>query len=279
MIFNVNAELVYSVNERSTFFLNIAVANHRNQQLSTENIQVSRADSVDEFITDDLGNHFHRFVVPEGRLKVEYKARTSVSYKTVEPKSIASTQPEDLPLSKLRYIVPSRYCQSDQLQRLAYREFASVHQGYPQVEAICEWIHSNVDYLGQTTDSLTTAVDTVTQRVGVCRDFAHLGVTFCRALNIPARFLSGYALDLEPPDFHAVFEAWLDGNWYIFDPSQRITRGGFIRIGTGRDASDVPFANIIGAASMEDISVSCELSREGNENNKPEETDQALQVG
>jgi transglutaminase-like putative cysteine protease len=103
------------------------------------------------------------------------------------------------------------------------------------------------------------AFDTVTERVGVCRDFAHLGIAFCRALNIPARFAAGYAYQLNPPDFHAYFEAFLGDRWYLFDPTRLVAKDGLIRIGTGRDAADISFATIFGPVSMEEMVLSVHL--------------------
>ena len=159
-------------------------------------------------------------------------------------------RPADLPLDILYYLYPSRYCQSDRLLRFVAAEFGDLVPGYSRVTAICNWIYDNVLYLSGSSDSLTSACDTAIERVGVCRDFAHLGIAFCRALNIPARFVSGYAYGLNPPDFHAWFEAYLGGRWYLFDPTRLVPQNGLIRVGTGRDAADVSFATIFGPVQM-----------------------------
>ena len=120
----------------------------------------------------------------------------------------------------LRFILPSRYCESDALMRMAVLEFGTLTQGAQRVEAICVWIRDHIKYEIGTTQATHSAFDTVTGRVGVCRDFAHLAIAFCRALNIPARFVTGYATFADPPpDFHAVFEAYLGGRWHLFDPT------------------------------------------------------------
>ena len=119
------------------------------------------------------------------------------------------------------------------------------------MQAICDWIHDNVEYRVGSTQATTTARDVFVQRAGVCRDFAHLGITFCRALNIPARLVVGYArFDEPPPDFHAVFEAYLGGRWVLFDPTRMSPVDRLVRIATGRDAKDVAFATIYGPATM-----------------------------
>jgi len=119
------------------------------------------------------------------------------------------------------------------------------------VQAIADWIHDNIDYQIGSTQVTTTARDVFLQRAGVCRDFAHLGVTFCRALNIPARLVVGYArFDEPPPDFHAVFEAYVGARWELFDASRLAPLDGLVRIASGRDAKDVAFATIFGPATM-----------------------------
>ncbi len=125
--------------------------------------------------------------------------------------------------------------------------------------AICDWIHANVEYLRGSTDSMTSAFDTVTQRTGVCRDFSHLGIALCRALNIPARYFAGYAYELEPPDFHACFECFIGGSWTVFDATQLAHLNGLVRIGTGRDAADAAVASIFGSATCRKMVVSCAL--------------------
>jgi len=258
--------------------MNVAAADAVNQRVLNEHLSVDPPVEVDSYVTPELGNQYHRFVAPAGRVTVHYEAQVAVSYELAEPAAVPLTPPDRLPLATVPYIVPSRYCQSDQLTRLAFREFARFPQGVRQVQAICDWIYANVDYLAGTSGTLTTALDTATQRVGVCRDFAHLGVAFCRALNIPARFVSGYSHDLDPPDFHALFEAWLDGAWYLFDPTRRISRTGFVRIGTGRDAADVPFALIIGAATMQTMRVECSFTGPDVDGQRPQPTDGAVAV-
>ena len=139
----------------------------------------------------------------------------------------------------MQYLYPSRYCESDMLVRLALQEFGGAAPGFERVTQICNWIHAHVEYLHRATNPMTSAYDTATERAGVCRDFAHLAIAFCRALAIPARFVSGYAFNLYPCDFHACFEAFLGNSWYFFDATRLVPQSGFIRIGTGRDAGYV----------------------------------------
>jgi transglutaminase-like putative cysteine protease len=157
----------------------------------------------------------------------------------------------DLPADVLKYVYPSRYCQSDRLAHVAMNEFANLAPGYARVEAICNWVQSRVRFQPGASHSGTSALETYECGTGVCRDFAHLMITICRALNIPARFATGidYGADpaLGPTDFHCYVEAYLGDRWYLFDPSGISPRMGLLRIGTGRDASDAAFATIFGS--------------------------------
>jgi transglutaminase-like putative cysteine protease len=158
-----------------------------------------------------------------------------------------------LPAHVLSYIYPSRYCQSDRLLKIAMREFGQQWQGYTRVQGICDWVRQRVVFAQNTSNTNTSAIDTLIDSVGVCRDFAHLMIALCRAVNIPARFTTGidYGADpaLGPTDFHAYVEAYLGGRWYIFDPSGTAVPMGFVRFGTGRDAADVSFATIFGTVA------------------------------
>ena len=117
---------------------------------------------------------------------------------------------------------------------------------FEKVLAITEWIHQHVEYLSGSTNGETSACDTIIQMAGVCRDFAHVGIAFCRALDIPARYCSGYAIDLAPQDFHACFETYLSGYWILFDATKLAPLNGFVRIAIGRDAADTAVCNLFG---------------------------------
>jgi transglutaminase-like putative cysteine protease len=158
-------------------------------------------------------------------------------------------EPSALPVSATRYLVASRYCQTDQLQSEAWGRFGHLSRGYSQVQAVCDWVRERTTFRTGTSNVGTSAVDTLQCREGVCRDFAHLAITFLRALNYPARLVTGvdYGADpsLGPPDFHCYVEVYFD-RWYLFDPTGISPTTGLIRIATGRDAADVSFATIFG---------------------------------
>jgi transglutaminase-like putative cysteine protease len=148
------------------------------------------------------------------------------------------------------------------LYRLAHNLFGHITNPFEQVVTLTDWIHKNVQYLSGYSNSQTSAFDTVTEQVGVCRDFAHLGIALCRALTIPARYFTGYAYHLKPADFHACFEAYLGGNWVLFDATKLVPLNGLIKIATGRDAADTAIANIFGDVTFTTMQVSCELALE-----------------
>jgi len=170
----------------------------------------------------------------------------------------------------LVFIYPSRFCQSDLLARLAKREFNQDESGFYRVTRICNWISERIEYLSGTTTPTTSAFDTVTQLAGVCRDFAHLAIAFCRSLGIPTRFVSAYAYGLNPPDFHVYIEAFLGERWILFDPTRLAPQSSFVRIGQGRDAADTSFATIFGGAVMNQMEL--EMQPTGGQCNFPQYT-------
>lgn len=254
MKYNVGSELVYTINQTSTFIFNVQVVRNDFQKIISEELQVDPQIDFDELTIDDNGNRYVRLVAPSGKLRVNYQAMVDLSHFFAE-ESVAEILPAVLPMEIFQYLYPSRYCQSDMLFGLVQSEFNDLEPGYSRVAAICDWIYERVIYLSGSSDSQTSAYETAMQRAGVCRDFAHLGVGFCRALNIPARFVSVYAYQLEPQDFHAVFEAYLGDRWYLFDATKLAPKEGFIRVGTGRDAADVSVATIFGSVILEKMNI------------------------
>jgi transglutaminase-like putative cysteine protease len=147
--------------------------------------------------------------------------------------------------------------------------FGNIEPGFSRVTAICDWINNNLDYQAGSSGESTSACDVLIQRVGVCRDYAHLAIALCRALCIPARYISGYAVALQPPDFHGFFEAYLGSRWYLFDATRMAPVEGFVRIGTGRDAADASFATIIGEATLTSMAVWAEQTAPNQITNQP----------
>ncbi len=235
------------------FVFNIHAAQTASQRIVSEDLQINQQILPTIQTEPQTCARFMRLKAQPGPLHIAYRATLDIDQHIGDPDRICETPISELPLSALQYIYPSRYCQSDRLALLAMNEFGQLPKGYRRVEAICHWVNRHVAFRQATSSSATSALDTLTDRVGVCRDFAHLMIAICRALNIPARFTTGidYGADpaLGPTDFHAYVEVFLDHRWYMFDPSGTAIPMGFVRIGTGRDAADVSYATIFGSVS------------------------------
>ncbi|MBW4679845.1 MAG: transglutaminase family protein [Microcoleus vaginatus WJT46-NPBG5] len=269
MKLRLGCQLNYQIAQFSTFVFNIRAGDSDHQKICQETLKIEPQQDFDELLSPVSDNRYFRLNAPAGKLQVSYQATVEVSQFYANPGEILEVPPAELPLEVVPFLFPSRYCQSDKLMQLAQSEFGDLLPGYSRVTAICNWIYDKVAYLSGSTDSQTSAYDTATERAGVCRDFAHLGIAFCRALNIPARFVGGYAYGLNPPDFHAYFEAYLGDRWYLFDATRLVPLNGTVRIGTGRDAADVSFATIFGPVQMDQMQLFIEPVL--NENASPQD--------
>ena len=232
------------------FVFNIHAAHTRCQKIAAERLVLSQPISPRIDTDPATGNRYMRLRAEPGELKVSYTATIDLAHHMAEPGQLAEVPVRDLPAEVIGYIYPSRYCQSDRLVKMAINEFGALWQGHGRVQAIQDWVQRHVSFTSNTSNSNTSAVDTLIEQIGVCRDFAHLMIALCRAVNIPARFATGtdYGADpaLGPPDFHAYVEVYLGDRWYIFDPSGTAIPMAFVRFGTGRDAADVAFATVFG---------------------------------
>ena len=249
MKFRLRCELQYEIATPTTLILNIEAQRGGRQRILGEAFTIEPQVSSEEYEVPETGNRYRRMLLQPGSYSVWYTAEIESTPTTRSVASIPQVPIVDLPFDVMNHLYPSRYCQSDKLARFAWRQFGDIADGYEKVTAICNWIYDNVDYLEGSSDSSTSAYDTFTLRAGVCRDFAHLGITFARALGIPARFVSAYALDLVPQDFHAVFEAYLGGQWYLFDATRLCPLDGILKIAVGRDAADNAFLTFFGQLS------------------------------
>jgi transglutaminase-like putative cysteine protease len=247
MDYHVGCELDYETAQGTTLILNVEVQAVNRQQILRESFSITPFVPSEIHAVPETHNRLRRIVLPQGKYALRYDADVRLVPQVENPAGLEVVPIQALPLEVVHHLYPSRFCQSDKLMRFAWRRFADIQGGHERVTAICNWIFENVDYLAGSSDSSTSAYDTFTLRAGVCRDFAHLGITFCRALGIPARFISAYGYKLYPQDFHAVFEAYLGGRWYLFDPTRLSPPDGLIRIGVGRDAADTAFATYFGA--------------------------------
>jgi transglutaminase-like putative cysteine protease len=215
--------------------------------------------------TDLYGNPCLRLVLPAGRSSFRYEALVDVPDATEDADEDApEVPPGSLPDEVLLYTLPSRYCLPDMLGDEAWSRFGGMPTGYRRVRAICDHVHKHLRFRYGSTTARSTAVDVNTSGFGVCRDFTHLAISFCRSLNIPARYVFGYLpfMDVEPTpepaDFAAWMEVWLGDSWWTFDPRNNSRRKGRIVIGRGRDASDVAMATTFGAPVLETMIVRAE---------------------
>jgi transglutaminase-like putative cysteine protease len=211
---------------------------------------------------DVYGNACQRYTLIEGENVIRYDALVAVAdeYDEYQPDA-KQMAVEDLPDDVLLYTLPSRFCLSDMLSDTAWQLFGQTEPGWGRVQAICDWVHANIQFKYGTSNALTTAVDIYEQKIGVCRDLTHLAVTFCRALNIPTRYVFGYLPDInvpppaDPMDFCAWMEVYLDGRWWTFDPRNNARRIGRVLIGRGRDALDVAMVTTYGGPRLAQMTV------------------------
>ncbi|MEP6501946.1 MAG: transglutaminase family protein [Betaproteobacteria bacterium] len=208
---------------------------------------------------DVFGNLCQRFIVPKGRMRIRVDVVVDAERAIAVDPDAPQTPVDEVPDAALQYLLQSRYCPSDKMEGRARQVVAGVAPGYAQVEAIRAWIHDNLAYRYGVSDAATDALDTLSAGAGVCRDFAHVGIGLCRALQVPARMVVGYLHQLDPMDLHAWFEAFVGGRWYTFDATQDTPRGGRIVVAYGRDAADVAFLSNYGPLTTEKLTVQVAL--------------------
>ena len=262
MIFKIFSELQYQVFLPTTFIFSIQASRSQSQLIVEESLETEPVLTTEElYVSDGISRFIRLNVNAMDKFTIRYSAKVDIDYNTIHQRRLSQTVPVNkLDDDVMPYIFPSRYCQSDKLQKLASKEFGNIETAYGKVAAITEWIYNNVEYVSGTTNSSTSAFDTLTERVGVCRDFAHLSIALCRALTIPARYFTGYAYNLNPPDFHACFEAYIGGEWIFFDPTKLVPVNGLVKIANGRDAADAAVASIFGSALCTSMVVKCECN-------------------
>jgi transglutaminase-like putative cysteine protease len=258
---DVGCEFEYDVTAPTPAIFMVRPEPREDQQLVSEQWAIEPHMPYHDY-RDLYGNVCRRTVLPAGRSTVRYHAQVDISNEIdpYEPDAVQSVA-EDLPDDVLIYTLPSRYCVSDLLADEAWRLFGSTKPGWARVQAICDYVNGYVRFSYGTSTPTTTALDVYQNKVGVCRDFAHLAVSFARAMNIPCRYAFGYLPDLDVPppdapmDFCAWFEAYLDGKWFTFDPRNNTRRRGRAVIARGRDALDVAMVTTYGQAMLRDMTV------------------------
>jgi len=246
-------EITYDFVARTPMMLMLNVHPSRAADLiKLDQLRVSPAVPFTRYL-DAFGNVCTRLVAPPGQLEIFTDALVADSG-LPDPVEPAARQHEiaELPHDALVFLLASRYCETERLMEAAWSRFGKTPLGWARVQAICDFVHSHVRFGYQHARATKTATDVIIERRGVCRDFAHLAITLCRCMNIPARYCTGYLGDIgvppepEPMDFSAWFEVYLGGRWYAFDARHNIPRIGRIVMARGRDAADVAFSTTFG---------------------------------
>ena len=262
--FDLSIGLDYTIEAPTDFVFVVQPTRTPYQRVTWEQVRTQPGLPLQEESHGEPPNRHLRVRAEPGPFTLRYDAIVDLVHSFALPEDLREVPIAELPASVLQYIYPSRYVQSDQLLEIARREFGTMEPGYARIEAIRDWVQRRTRFQVGSSHPGTSAMETFSCGNGVCRDFAHLMIAMCRALNVPARFATGidYGADpaLGPTDFHCYVEVYLGDRWYIFDPSGISPRMGLIRIGTGRDASDVAFATIFGTVkwSMPRISIRAE---------------------
>ena len=239
MKLSIKTELIYCYSDETQVIANLEASHTRDQKVLSESLDIQPSARV---LADKTPYGDRRLRASlSGEVAIRYQAVVENNLRQLLPQTGRQHLWSDLPSEVLPFLLPSRYCPSDKFVRFAQREFGAAGDGVGRVMAILEWIRNNVDYVPGVSSPETTAERTFVDRAGVCRDFTHLGITMARALGIPARAVSAYALQLDPPDFHAILEVYLENDWWLIDPTRLAPIEGIVRIGSGRDASDIAF--------------------------------------
>lgn len=242
-----SCDLSFNVEIPTPFILMLRPRSGAQQWVARELYTLQPSGTAIEF-TDTYGNLCQRLIAEPGAFSIH----TSADVLTADNLDIAwgapLTEVQNLPDGVLAYLLPSRYCESDRLGDLASEITCNTLPGYDQVACIVDWVSRSVRNTAASSNLRISALETLARGEGVCRDLAHLAIALCRSLSIPSRMVVGYLYGLEPMDLHAWFEAYLDGRWYTFDPTQDDIIGGRVAIAYGRDATDVAVYNQFGPA-------------------------------
>jgi transglutaminase-like putative cysteine protease len=258
-------ELVYECPRATPMLLMLNVHPSRASDLIVPDKMVTDPPIPISSYSDGFGNRCSRILAPIGQLRL---SANSIVNDTGEPDAVVSeahqNAVQDLPDEALVFLLPSRYCETDQLSEVAWSLFAKAPLGWGRVQAICDHVHQHISFGYEHARATRTACEAYRDRIGVCRDFAHLAVAFCRCMNIPARYCTGYLGDIGVPasdvpmDFSAWFEAYLGDAWYAFDARHNTPRIGRVLIARGRDAADVAITTTFGPNTLSSFAVKTE---------------------
>lgn len=262
MLLRLGYDMQFELPEPATCVAQLRVHPSRAADLRTpDEVHCEPALPIENY-TDSFGNLCVRFLAPAGLLRLSNSILLEDSGQPDPAAPQALARPiAELPVETMRFLLPSRYCEVDSLAGAALDLFGNTISGWDRVQAICNWVNQKVTFGYGFARPTKTALDVFTERQGVCRDFQHLAITFCRALGIPARYAAGYLGDIRVPpapcpmDFSAWFEVYLEGRWWAFDARHNLPRVGRILMATGRDAADVAFFTSFGRADLKNFVV------------------------
>jgi transglutaminase-like putative cysteine protease len=269
LIIRAGYDIAFHCQQETPMVLMLSVHPSRQADLLSEHIVRLSNDIVSRDYVDSFGNVCTRLVAPPGLLEVrnQFLIRDGGLPDEVAPHA-RQLAVDELPDDTLRHLMGSRYCDTQKLSELAWSLFAGIEGGWQKVQAICDYVHDHLEFGYHHARCDRTASESHAERRGVCRDFAHLAVTLCRCMNIPARYCTGYLGDIgvprdpAPMDFSAWFEAYLDGRWFTFDARHNRPRIGRIVMARGRDAADVAISTGFGLAQLARFSVITEEVQE-----------------
>ncbi|MGC8201290.1 transglutaminase-like domain-containing protein [Aliiroseovarius sp. PTFE2010] len=254
MILEIDVVLAYNVDQPVDLILQIQAPSFADQHVLSETIDFGSPEHMGR-MAGEAGLGERILIRTSGNFRCTYAARIDVDRPELDLKQLNAVSPHLLPSDAVRYLMPSRYCQSDELQSFVAAEFGHLNGGR-RIAAIRDWVFQHYRYVPGSSNAQTTAIDTFVQRQGVCRDFAHVVIALARASAIPARFASVYAPDVTPQDFHAVAEVFLDGTWHLVDATGMASAVDIARIGVGMDAAEVAFLSSFGPMTFSEQSVS-----------------------
>jgi transglutaminase-like putative cysteine protease len=265
MYIKVGYELIYDCPQPTPMLLMLNIHySHAYEIVKPDHLLVNPAVPITAY-RDGFGNWCHRLELSAGRTRINTSAIVH-SNGIAEPVVLTARQHPvtELPEETLVFLLASRYCETELLTPIAWNLFGKTPEGWPRVQAICDFVHNHIRFDYMQARATRTALEAYNERVGVCRDFAHLGIAFCRCMNIPTRYCTGYLGDIGMPppygpmDFASWFEVFLGGQWYVFDPRNNMPRIGRVLIARGRDAVDVAISTAFGPNTLVGFTVMCD---------------------